>query len=61
MYDKLLNSETFTIGEILSMFNISERTFRRYINEINCFLADNYKNQQIVYRADKKEYYLENF
>ena len=58
MYDKLLSGKGFTVAEIISNFNISERTFRRYVSEINCFLANNYKEQQVGYSNDKKVYIL---
>ena len=58
MYDKLLSGKGFTIDEIISNFNISERTFRRYISEINCFLANNYKEQQVLFDLNKRVYLL---
>ena len=58
MYDKLLSGKGFTIAEIISNFNISERTFRRYISEINCFLANNYKEQQVLFDLNKRVYLL---
>ena len=49
MYDKLINGEKIVMDEILALFGISVRTFRRYISEINSFLYNSYKNQQVVY------------
>jgi len=58
MYDKLINGCAFSLREITNDFNISERTFRRYISEINCFLANNYRLQQVCYSKEKKGYIL---
>ena len=49
MYDKLINNKSLSIDEIINMYGISIRTFRRYISEINSFLFNNYKNQQVIY------------
>lgn len=60
MYDKLLSKEGFTIFDIMSTFNISERTFRRYVSEINCYLANNYKTEVVSYDSDTKKYFFKN-
>lgn len=60
MYDKLIHGSGFSLDEIITMFKISERTFRRYISEINCFLANNYKMQQVSYSYEKGKYALVN-
>lgn len=60
MYDKLLSNEGFTILEIVSTFNVSERTFRRYVSEINCYLANNYKKEVVSYDSYTKKYFLKN-
>ena len=49
MYDLLINHKSFSKEEIIAEFNISERTFRRYISEINCYLSNFYKKQSVVY------------
>ena len=46
------------MDEILAEFNISIRTFRRYISEINFFLLNNYKGKSVKYDYVKKVYFL---
>ena len=48
------------MNEILAIYNISVRTFRRYISEINSYLYNNYKNQEVVYNHTRNCYYLKN-
>lgn len=61
MYDKLLNENGFSLSEIVIKFNISTRSFRRYIAEINCFLANTYKLKEIAYDKHLKKYYFSSF
>ena len=49
MYDMLINNNKIIMDEVIALFGISIRTFRRYISEINSFLYNNYKNQQKKY------------
>lgn len=58
MYHKLMNSKGITLDEIVSKFNISIRTFRRYISEINVFLYNNYLGTEVVYDTNSKIYSL---
>lgn len=58
LYDKLVAKEKLYIDEIIGEYNISIRTFRRYISEINAFLCNNYKNQFVSYDYKNKYYYL---
>lgn len=37
MYDELLAGKRMAINEIINKYNISLRTFQRYIAEINAF------------------------
>jgi len=59
IYDELINNKKITMNDIVNKYEISIRTFRRYISEINSFLYNNYKNQSIVYDSYEKCYYLE--
>ena len=58
IYDELINNKEIRLEDIINKYNISIRTFRRYISEINIFLANNYKNQSVEYDYIKKVYYL---
>jgi len=59
MYDLLINKNEIVKEEIIAEFNITDRTFRRYISEINCFFDNFYKNQTIVYDKEKHIYKLD--
>lgn len=48
------------MNSVLAEFNISVRSFRRYISEINIFLNNNFKNQYIKYKKSTNKYYLLN-
>ena len=58
IYDELINNKEIRLEDIINKYNISIRTFRRYISEINIFLANNYKNQSIQYDLKEKVYRL---
>lgn len=60
MYDELLSGKRITINEIINKYNISLRTFQRYIAEINAFFCNKFSNQKVVYDYLNKEYYLKN-
>lgn len=60
IYDQLIDGKELKMNEILAIYNISVRTFRRYISEINSYLYNNYKNQEVVYNHTKNSYYLKN-
>ena len=60
MYDRLIEGKEFKADEILSLYKISIRTFRRYIAEINDFLYEQFKGREVVYSKDRKTYYLRN-
>lgn len=59
IYDELINNKEIKLEDIINKYNISIRTFRRYISEINIFLSNNYKNMSVIYDYYKKTYYLE--
>lgn len=58
IYDELINGRDIKMNEILALYNISVRTFRRYISEINIYLCDNYKNQIVVYNHSTNSYFI---
>ena len=58
IYDELINNKEIRLEDIINKYNISIRTFRRYISEINIFLANNYKNQSILYDLKTNSYKL---
>jgi len=60
IYDELKTNRFITISDIINKYSICERSFRRYIAEINAYLSNNFKNQVIKYDYYNKKYYLEN-
>ena len=58
IYDALLKEGELLMDSVLAEFNISSRTFRRYISEINSFLYNNYKNQVVKYSKLTNKYKL---
>lgn len=59
IYDQLKEEKKINSLQIMNEFNICDRTFRRYISDINAYLCNQYKNVQIVYDRKLKEYILE--
>lgn len=55
----LLEDKRVSREEILDQVDISELTFRRYIQEIRAFLANFYFNYEVVYCKKDDCYYLE--
>lgn len=60
IYDLLIQYGEIEMNSVLAEFNISVRSFRRYISEINIFLNNNFKNQYIKYKKSTNKYYLLN-
>lgn len=61
LYDLLINGKEVFMDEIIAKYNISIRTFRRYISELNAFLYNNYKNKEVIYSFEKRSYSLTDF
>ncbi len=59
MYDSLIRNYGIKINDYINKYNISLRTFQRYIAEINAFLFNEFKNQVVNYDHENKIYYLE--
>ena len=58
IYDELIHGKKIQTNSIIGEFNISLRTFERYINEINVYFANFYKNQIVKYDYINKYYYI---
>ena len=61
MYDDATNNNVIKTQEYMSVYSISERTFRRYINELNYFFADTYKYLELAYDKNLKGYILKKY
>ena len=58
IYYKMKNNGSVEIDEVLQKFQISVRTFRRYISEINFFCYNNFLDEEVVYDHFNKVYHL---
>lgn len=58
IYDTLIRGGKIRTSEILNKFEISLRTFQRYIAEINDFFFNLYINKSIKYDYEEKYYYI---
>ena len=58
LYEQLLTSGYIDIEDVKTMFDIQNKTFSRYINEIRAYLYNFYKGKEIAYFREEQRYYL---
>lgn len=58
LYEQLLTVGYIEIEKVKQTFNLENKTFSRYINEIRAYLYNFYKGKEIFYYRDEKRYYL---
>ena len=58
LYEELLTVGYFNSDEIKNKFNLENKTFHRYINEIRAYLLNFYKSCEIIYNREKQRFYL---
>lgn len=58
IYEELLNNKFINTNEIRQKFNLEDKTFSRYINEIRSYLYNFYTGKEIVYLRSKQIYKL---
>lgn len=56
LYEKLRRGEIVRMDVFMAEFNISIRTFRRYISEINAYLSNQFMNEEVVYDFKERTY-----
>ncbi len=61
IYEELLNNKYIDIEDVKNKFNLENKTFFRYINEIRSYLYNFYKGREIVYVRSKQKYKLVSF
>lgn len=59
IFETLLNKRKITKNDVLNQINISDLTFRRYIQELRAYLLNFNEPYEIVYNRKNDEYYLE--
>ena len=60
IYEKLLLKEEVSTNSLIGEFDISIRTVRRYIAEINAYLLNFNKGKEVVFSKGKNTYILRN-
>ena len=58
MYEKLLLEKELSSAEVKEKFELEDKTFYRYIQEIRAYFSNFYKNEVIRYSKSKGKYYL---
>ena len=58
MYEKLLLEKELSSAEVKKKFELEDKTFYRYIQEIRAYFSNFYKNETIRYSKSKGKYYL---
>lgn len=58
IYEELLNNKFINTTEIRQKFNLEDKTFSRYINEIRSYLYNFYTGKEIVCLRSKQIYKL---
>ncbi len=48
----------FSADVICSNFNISKRTLARYVSEVNCYFANNYHVERLIYDRSENVYMI---
>lgn len=61
LYDEAINNKVIQTINYMQTYNISERTFRRYINELNNFFAENYMFIELSYSKSQKGYIIKKY
>jgi len=58
MYEKLIMERKLDSSLVKEMFELENKTFYRYIEEIKAYLSNSYKDDEIYYSRADKVYYL---
>lgn len=58
IHEKLLTEKEVNPAQIKEMFELEDKTFYRYIQELKAYFANMFKTEKIVYCKSKKMYYL---
>ena len=58
MHEQLLVKKELNSFEIKEKFELSNKTFYRYIQEIKAYYSNVYKTERLYYSKSNKKYYL---
>lgn len=59
MHEKLLLEKELKSNEVKEKFELEDKTFYRYIQEIKAYYSNLYKDYVLVYSRSVKKYFLE--
>ncbi len=59
MHEKLLLEKELNSNEVKEKFELEDKTFYRYIQEIKAYYSNLYKDYVLVYSRSVKKYFLE--
>lgn len=59
MHEKLLLEKELKSNEVKEKFELEDKTFYRYIQEIKAYYSNLYKDFLLVYSRSDKKYFLE--
>lgn len=59
MHEKLLFERELNPEVIKEKFELEDKTFYRYIQDLKAYYANMFRNERIIYCKSKKKYYLQ--
>lgn len=58
MHERLILEKIINPDEIKKKFELEDKTFYRYIQEIKAYYSNMYKKERVYYSRSDKKYYL---
>ena len=58
MHEKLLTEKELYSKEVKEMFELEDKTFYRYVQEIKAYYSNMYKKERIIYSKKEQKYKL---
>lgn len=58
MHEKLLIDGELNSAEIKAKFELEDKTFYRYIQEIRAYYSNMYRKEKVIYSKSLKKYYF---
>lgn len=61
IYEQLMENKMIEVDDIKAKFNLEDKTFSRYINEVRTYFYNFYKGKEIIYIRSEQKYKLVSF
>lgn len=58
MQERLILDKELNPNEVKELFEIEDKTFYRYVQEIKAYYSNMYKKEKVYYSRSDKKYYL---